>query len=117
MSEQIDFGEYANKIGKIIGENKVNEEKENSPPTPAPTPRKDYRRENRELKSKIRDLENSRATIPTMITIEKLLTKYRIESDTTKFLYNRINGGKKPDRATIQKLLDFLRFCQEKEEI
>lgn len=104
MSTEFDFGAYQKKMENLSGESKKLEEKENPSPKPKPTPKP---------KTITKTITKTEIKIPTMIQTEKLLSKFRLESPTTKFLYNRIVGGSKPDRATIQKYLDFLRFCQE----
>lgn len=113
MSKEFDFGGYGKEIAEAIEE--VKEEKDK----PTPAPRKDYKKENTQLKKKIRELEaqpkQSEIKIPTLIRLEGLLKKYARHSQTPKFLHERINT-KKQDRATVQKLLDFWRFALEEGE-
>lgn len=123
MSKEFDFGGYGKEIAEAIEE--VKEEKEK----PTPAPRRDYKKENdglRKTNEKLiativnlqeRNAQDQKTIIPTLIKVEILLNKLRLKSPTTKFLYKRIVGGSKPDRATVQKLLDFFRYAHELGEL
>lgn len=106
MSE-FNFGEYAKDIEQVV--NGTEKEK----PEPKPEPELKPRKKTTTTRTKTKIVTK----VPTMIVIESLLTKYRKKSETTKFLYKRINLKPHSDRATVQKLLDFLRFAQEEGEL